>query len=65
MDRQIIVHKRRWKLLIDQALDLRELYDRASDPDEYLNLASEPAAQAQHQRLEQAAIRSLMDGCLA
>lgn len=65
MDRQIIVHERRWKLLIDQALDLRELYDRASDPDEYLNLADEPTAQAQHQPLEQAAIRSLMDGCLA
>ncbi len=64
MDNQMIVHDGRWKLLIDQQLGLVELYDRQADPGEHRNLADDPAAQAERHRLEQAALRIVMAGCL-
>jgi arylsulfatase A-like enzyme len=64
MDRLLIVHDERWKLSIDQQDGLHELYDRASDPGEYVNRIDDPAARDDRMRLEQAAIRSLMTASL-
>jgi arylsulfatase A-like enzyme len=65
MDRLLIVHDRRWKLSLDRQDGLHELYDRASDPGEYINRFADPAAAGDRRRLEDAALRMLMDGCLA
>jgi arylsulfatase A-like enzyme len=64
MDGQLIVHDRRWKLLTDVPTGLIELYDRGSDPDEYVNRALDPSAADELRRLQALSVRMLLDGCL-
>lgn len=60
----LIVDDGRWRLSINQLAGTVELYDRQTDPGEYINLAHVPAGAAARQRLERAALDQMMTAAL-
>ena len=60
----MIVDDGRWRLSINQLAGTVELYDRQTDPGEYVNLAHVPAGSAARQRLERAALDQMMTAAL-
>jgi arylsulfatase len=60
----LAIHDARWKLIIDRASGLSELYDRQQDPGEVVNRIHDPSCQGERQRLAAAALGSFLDSAL-